>query len=1508
MSRRSTLFLCVAVVVSPALAQVPKTPASALDSRVTASPVLRVAPRHADANRPGTLAAEAAADRGRFLAGEGAGWRTVVDAASGRVALMEGKGIPWFGDPEAVSLAAARDRALAFVKAYPGLFGADAGALVLEPAASGPHGGLTFVEFRVVHGGVPVEDARVVFRLRAGRLVQVGQEFVAPSLAALDPRPAIDAAAAWRVAWAHVGGRTAADTPVGPERLLIVPVDEGGTLSYRLAHVLAFTRERVTGTWEARVDAHSGDLLSFRDVNRYGRVRGGVYVGDRPSPEVDRPLPNVDIGGGAYADGSGRFAGDAATSTLAGRYVRVLDDCGPISHATTTGDLAFGAGPGTDCQTPGLGGDGNTHAARTQAYVIDEAKARARTYLPGNAWLSATLQDNVNLGQTCNAYFSPIEGSINFFRSGDGCANTGELPGVSLHEFAHGLDANDGNGASPDDGTGETYGDLTAALFTHSSCGGAGFFGSGNCGGYGDACLACSGVREIDWDRRAMHTPVTPEMLADGGGYECRLDAGYPGPCGYEGHCESYIASEAVWDLATRDLPATGMDPATAWQLVDRLWFTTRATATSAYACPTTQTADGCGAGSLFSVFRVADDADGDLSNGTPHAAAIFAAFDRHGIACSSVNNDDQPSGCPALAAPVVTGVPSNDSVTLSWPAVPGATRYLVLRNDDGCDAGYTRVGETSGTTYVDNEPVNGVGYWYRVQPVAGGEACAGTVSACVPLMPVACRGAFALDKPVYNCSDTMSITLTDADLVGHGTQEVHVRSTAEETPEDVELVEDPPGSGRFRGSILTLASVAPGDGAIGVAHGAVVTLTYEDGDACGAGPERIERTVDADCVAPVISGLGVAATDISAAVTWATDEPATSRVIFGTGKPPGTSVTDGQYVQGHLVELGGLTSCTTYYVEVQSADAAGNVAVSNGGGTYEPFVTGGRSYVLADDVESGPGGWTVQTNQGSAFHIDSCRAVSGVNAWKAGAPEGQCPGTYASNTGTMLISAPVDLGAPGHGYHLRFREWGDTEISSYGTVRDTCTVQISVDGGTSYENLQDPYGGYSNGWFHNDIDLSGYSGPVRFRFLFESDFDWNYEGWYLDDIEVSRVVACAPEMRYDGHAVQDVCPGGGTGHGDGVVDPGEAVRLPLTLANIGPAGATLLSATVSSAHPSVTITNPRAVFPPVGPVDSTASTPPHVSVQFAPDVACGTVVPLDLHVTSEQGEWDDTFDVTVGSLAPGAPVNLVDEHFNTSATMPAGWTSEKTSGNLWNVPGFATYNCAGSTGFYLRYPVNYSQAANSWAFTPGMALQPGVTYTLAFNQRVGYSGPFDLGENLTVKLGTAPHAGNMTSELWKQSGLKNGNCTQRSVTFTVPSAGTYYIGFWCTSGAGQTEVILDDVVVSYAPTVCTVNPCTSGDLAAPGEVSNVVFTTRDALSWTAVPGADAYRVYQDRAEWCERWSGPETSTGAVLGEVLESGGSAWFLVTAVNAGGEGTAGSSSDGLPRDLGPTGICP
>ena len=53
----------------------------------------------------------------------------------------------------------------------------------------------------------------------------------------------------------------------------------------------------------------------------------------------------------------------------------------------------------------------------------------------------------MNLNQTCNAFWSPAAGTVNFYRSGGGCRNTGELAGVFDHEWGHGMDDNDAGGA-----------------------------------------------------------------------------------------------------------------------------------------------------------------------------------------------------------------------------------------------------------------------------------------------------------------------------------------------------------------------------------------------------------------------------------------------------------------------------------------------------------------------------------------------------------------------------------------------------------------------------------------------------------------------------------------------------------------------------------------------------------------------------------------------------------------------------------------------------------------------------------------------------------------------------------------------------------------------------------------------------------------------------------------------------------------------------------------------------
>ncbi len=112
----------------------------------------------------------------------------------------------------------------------------------------------------------------------------------------------------------------------------------GSGIDYRLAHRFAFERSGVIGTWEALVDAHTGELLRFVDTNRYGRIHGGAYPGDNHTGEADRPFPFADTGlpiPNQYADAGGLFPGDTATTMLRGKYARIFDSCGSISNTTS---------------------------------------------------------------------------------------------------------------------------------------------------------------------------------------------------------------------------------------------------------------------------------------------------------------------------------------------------------------------------------------------------------------------------------------------------------------------------------------------------------------------------------------------------------------------------------------------------------------------------------------------------------------------------------------------------------------------------------------------------------------------------------------------------------------------------------------------------------------------------------------------------------------------------------------------------------------------------------------------------------------------------------------------------------------------------------------------------------------------------------------------------------------------------------------------------------------------
>jgi hypothetical protein len=746
----------VAVLPGAASAQMAKQGQSALDGMAFASPRLHATESLESVDNVQGIVAFDVANSWAGFSGTNGEWKAMVDSRTGRISIAEGAGIPWIAGTGNNLIAGASAPTLAdmeriarnFVPKVAGILGVDPKSLVLNKGRSGnPADYLWFLDFDVMDkSGLVIEGARVVFRVNHGNLIQFGSENL-PHSNAVAPIAKLKKGQALSILSKFIGGFSAADSFRDGGSLHLIPV---GAVNNRYAEGFAFGqgrgiapvwqfifhRDGVMGTWRARIDASSGEILELADINDYvtAQATGGVYMGSPTTgAEVVRPMPFTNISSGGYTNSAGNYNNTAAvTSSLAGQYVKITDTCGAISKASDgSGNLPFGTSSGTDCTIPaGGGGAGNTHSARGQFYHVNRIKEVGRAWLPSNTWLTQQLTVNVNLNQTCNAYWNGS--TLNFFKSGGGCGNTGEIAAVSLHEYGHGLDSNDGNGAASEGGTGEAYGDLTAAIALHASCIGPGFLTS-NCGGYGDACTSCTGVRDIDYAKHSSNTPATVSNFT-----QVRCSAG-SGPCGKEVHCESYVPSEAVWDFANRDLPNPGSG--TAWTVLDRLWYLSRSTSTSSFTCTTggTYTSNGCGAGNWWKTMRAVDDDDGNLSNGTPHGGALYAAFNRHGIACTTdAGASTTFAGCTSPTTPTVTLTAGNNQVGLSWSGSSGV--YDVYRNEVGCNAGFTKIANDNSTTSLtDTGVANGITYYYQiVAHPSGNEACGGTPSTCQSVTPVA--------------------------------------------------------------------------------------------------------------------------------------------------------------------------------------------------------------------------------------------------------------------------------------------------------------------------------------------------------------------------------------------------------------------------------------------------------------------------------------------------------------------------------------------------------------------------------------------------------------------------------------------------------------------------------------------------------------------------------------------------------------------------------------------------
>jgi len=90
-----------------------------------------------------------------------------------------------------------------------------------------------------------------------------------------------------------------------------------------------------------------------------------------------------------------------------------------------------------------------------------------------------------------------------------------------------------------------------------------------------------------------------------------------------------------------------------------------------------------------------------------------------------------------------------------------------------------------------------------------------------------------------------------------------------------------------------------------------------------------------------------------SAVLTWTTNVPANSRVVYGETVPPALSIEDGGLKTSHMIELTDLDACTDYHVEVASSSPNCYTVVDDNGGGYYGFTTTAGTVILVDSSDT---------------------------------------------------------------------------------------------------------------------------------------------------------------------------------------------------------------------------------------------------------------------------------------------------------------------------------------------------------------------------------------------------------------------------------------------------------------------------------------------------------------------------------------------------------------------------
>ena len=608
-----------------------------------------------------------------------------------------------FGNPIDVVGSNDTERAISFLNEMNQSFSAGTIQLSARPEIKTEK--FTHVVFDQTFNGMKVLFSKASVKLVNGKVVQFAFG-VHPNFQ-LEDKPAIGEQQA-RLA-AQQGITTTIESIQSTAEVFILPVPTSTSFEYHKVYsVTVSTRnaQNVPQRYLTYVDAISGKILMRKNLVSHAeggpkksgseelvvdvQVNGGVYMTNPYGVVTNEGLNNiyVTVSGTDYGtdiNGSGTFPLNAGANAV----VRLE---GPWSTVNTNGivpqkNVTLQAGLNTiDMSTA-------ANVRELSAYKsVNRIHDHCKFWMPNFTGMDFQLPTNIDLTSgDCNAFYDGS--SINFYAIGNGCNATSLLADVVFHEYGHGINDNyyQSLGSFFFNGAiGEGYADYWGISLIDNPVVGIGFYTDNQ-----------DGIRRYDTERKVYPQDLVGEVHADG---EIIMGAWY----------DTHLLMGGDWN-ATMPLFV------------------------EAYAGLQAETADG-NEGEAFTDILLdvllADDNDGDITNGTPNGNAIVQGFYLHGITLISpavINHTPQ-----AFASPIVPITLSAD-LDLFFPY----TQYLSdvnchyqVNNDPWQVSAMSDASGSFETTFDGFNPGTILKYYFTANDVNGSVGTVNPVGAHQPLFP----------------------------------------------------------------------------------------------------------------------------------------------------------------------------------------------------------------------------------------------------------------------------------------------------------------------------------------------------------------------------------------------------------------------------------------------------------------------------------------------------------------------------------------------------------------------------------------------------------------------------------------------------------------------------------------------------------------------------------------------------------------------------------------------------